>query len=185
MKWRQAVVFPVPTRLPCQVPVGRPQDLRDTVSFAKRNGWSVLAVIGHSRGANGPSVVLLGRLHWVLTFVIFPVVLLYGVKYGDVPGVVSISGRFDMSQLPRKYFTAEQVDLLSRPGGISEFRHAGNQQQCKRFGMGGPVWLEGRGLSRQNCTSHTRGLLGALSSGHVRSCSHGAHHRSFSCARHV
>ncbi|KAG0613983.1 hypothetical protein M758_6G142700 [Ceratodon purpureus] len=53
-------------------------DLRSVVNYWRFRGWSVVSLIGHSKGGNA--------------------VLLYASKYGDVGSVVNVSGRFDLSK---------------------------------------------------------------------------------------
>jgi len=44
------------------------------------------------------------------------VVLLYAVKYGDVPQIINVSGRFDLSTMPADRFTPAQNKLLKEKG---------------------------------------------------------------------
>ncbi|KAK9765925.1 hypothetical protein K7432_005365 [Basidiobolus ranarum] len=64
--------------------------LRDALNF------KVLGIVGHSKGGS--------------------VVLLYASKYNQVPLIVNIAARFDMSDLPMHRFTAEQLTELEEKG---------------------------------------------------------------------
>ena len=55
------------------------EEVKDAVEFCRREGYRVVAIVGHSKGAQ--------------------VVLIYSAIYGDVPIIVSLAPRFDMKVL--------------------------------------------------------------------------------------
>lgn len=73
------------------------EDIRDVVGWAKDNGYKPLALIGHSKGGNN--------------------VLLYDAKYGDIPLVVPISARFDMSVRP-SIFNSVAAEVAEKGAGV-------------------------------------------------------------------
>jgi len=82
------------------------EDLRAVIECLRSEmGYSVDAIVGHSKGAN--------------------VVLLYAVKYNDVPKVVNISGRFDMTR-----------GVVERFGevGMTKIKTEGRLEQADRMG---------------------------------------------------
>ncbi|KAG5191779.1 Alpha/Beta hydrolase protein [Tribonema minus] len=72
------------------------EDLRGVVQHLRGEGWAVTAVVGHSKGACA--------------------VIKYAAKYDDVPLVVPVAGRFDMSQTPASRYTEEQWRQLREEG---------------------------------------------------------------------
>ncbi|CAN0102248.1 unnamed protein product [Discosporangium mesarthrocarpum] len=73
-------------------------DLREVVLKLRYEGWDVSCLLGHSKGAAA--------------------VLHYGERYDDVPLIVNVAGRFNMSEMPRSRFTEEQWGLLETEGSF-------------------------------------------------------------------
>eukprot|EP00833_Pecoramyces_ruminatium_P004056 jgi/Orpsp1_1/1178088/evm.model.c7180000063982.1 len=71
-------------------------DIREVVVHLKKMGKNVTTLLGHSKAGS--------------------VVLLYAVKYGDVPQIINVSGRFDLSTMPSNRFTPAQNKLLKEKG---------------------------------------------------------------------
>jgi len=71
-------------------------DIRDVVVHLRTLGKNVTTILGHSKAGS--------------------VVLLYAVKYGDVPQIINVSGRFDLSTMPSNRFTPAQNKLLKENG---------------------------------------------------------------------
>jgi hypothetical protein len=71
-------------------------DIREVVLHLRTMGKNVTTILGHSKAGS--------------------VVLLYAVKYGDVPQVINVSGRFDLSSMPSNRFTPAQNKLLKEKG---------------------------------------------------------------------
>ncbi|GAQ88721.1 esterase/lipase/thioesterase family protein [Klebsormidium nitens] len=73
------------------------EDLRSVVGFVRGvKKRSVKAVLGHSKGGD--------------------VVILYAAKYGDVPIVVNVSGRFDLSRGVEERFGKEGLAAIAEHG---------------------------------------------------------------------
>jgi len=71
-------------------------DIREVVVHLRKMGKNVTTLLGHSKAGS--------------------VVLLYAVKYGDVPQIINVSGRFDLSTMPSNRFTPAQNKLLKEKG---------------------------------------------------------------------
>ena len=75
--------------------------IRSVVAWARGQAFKVVALVGHSKGGN--------------------LVLMYSSRYGDVPLVIPICGRMDMSILPA--VVAPILDQVNEKGsGVIEFR---------------------------------------------------------------
>ncbi|KAK9711711.1 hypothetical protein K7432_007638 [Basidiobolus ranarum] len=77
--------------------------LREVLNF------NVLGIIGHSKGSS--------------------VVLLYASKYNQVPLIVNIAARFNMTDLPMHRFTPEQLTELEVKGNIVWRRYQHNTEE--------------------------------------------------------
>eukprot|EP00922_Rhytidocystis_sp_ex-Travisia-forbesii_P027769 GHVS01040772.1.p1 GENE.GHVS01040772.1~~GHVS01040772.1.p1 ORF type:complete len:285 (+),score=56.33 GHVS01040772.1:121-975(+) len=77
------------------------QDIRAVVQFLRSEELNVVMLIGHSRAAGD--------------------VLLYSMRFDDVPLVVGVAGRFDMARGITKHFGEAQMKLLEEggPGSFS------------------------------------------------------------------
>lgn len=75
------------------------EDLRNVVQFLVRSNASVPILLGHSRAAT--------------------VVVLYGCLYSDVPRIVSLAGRVNMSQQSSLLFSPEQEALLKQGHSVA------------------------------------------------------------------
>lgn len=74
-------------------------DLREVVLYLRNEmKKNVIAIMGHSKAGS--------------------VVLLYGKKYNDVPQIVNISGRFNLTEMPANRFTPQQKELLEKNGNF-------------------------------------------------------------------
>ncbi|ORX60096.1 alpha/beta-hydrolase [Piromyces finnis] len=71
------------------------EDVRDVVVHLETIGKNVTTILGHSKAGS--------------------VVLLYAVKY-NIPQVINVSGRFDLSTMPSNRFTPAQNKLLKENG---------------------------------------------------------------------
>ncbi|RIA98653.1 Alpha/Beta hydrolase protein [Glomus cerebriforme] len=75
------------------------ENIRCIVSYVRKKlNRKVLCICGHSKGAAD--------------------VLLYASKYNDVPLIVSLSARYDHTQIPPNRFTPEQFEELQRKGSF-------------------------------------------------------------------
>uniref|UniRef100_A0A0G4FV89 AB hydrolase-1 domain-containing protein n=1 Tax=Chromera velia CCMP2878 TaxID=1169474 RepID=A0A0G4FV89_9ALVE len=80
-------------------------DLRAMVLFLRSRGLNVRAIAGHSRGGNN--------------------VLIYAFRFDDVPEIINIAGRFDMSEGVIERF-GDKMKLLGPEGpGFFEFEGGG------------------------------------------------------------
>lgn len=70
------------------------EDIKSVVDYSVRQGYRVIGLIGHSKGAND--------------------VLLYSAKYGDVPLIIPIAGRMRMEGNPK--FLEKYLDQISTEG---------------------------------------------------------------------
>eukprot|EP01067_Filipodium_phascolosomae_P002255 Filipodium_phascolosomae@DN233_c0_g1_i1.p1 len=77
------------------------EDLRSAVEHFRERGYTVAAICGHSRGGN--------------------VVLLYGIQYDDIPLVINVSARFDMTKGSHEKFKPEKKEALARGETITVY----------------------------------------------------------------
>eukprot|EP00921_Rhytidocystis_pertsovi_P026718 GHVQ01043075.1.p1 GENE.GHVQ01043075.1~~GHVQ01043075.1.p1 ORF type:complete len:239 (+),score=25.09 GHVQ01043075.1:150-866(+) len=91
------------------------KDLREVVSFLRTHGIEVVGIIGHSRAAN--------------------VVLLYSIKYDDIPLVVSIAARFDMKRGITRHFGEEKMKLLESVGSFEMTPQDGRSRVITKQGI--------------------------------------------------
>ncbi|CAL8464177.1 g3712 [Coccomyxa elongata] len=74
------------------------EDMRAAVEFLRRQGKTVVGLLGHSKAGSG--------------------VILYAAKYDDIPRVVNVSGRFDNQRGITERFGADIFDRLEKEGGV-------------------------------------------------------------------
>ncbi|KAJ1647112.1 hypothetical protein IWQ61_010130 [Dispira simplex] len=86
------------------------EDLRFVIEYLRNTlKFTVNVIMGHSKGA--------------------AVAFQYMAKYNDVPYLVGVAGRFDMSQSPMLRFTEEQNQLLKAKGEFEWLRYGLNQER--------------------------------------------------------
>eukprot|EP00742_Colponemidia_sp_Colp-10_P009088 GILJ01009886.1.p1 GENE.GILJ01009886.1~~GILJ01009886.1.p1 ORF type:complete len:260 (-),score=26.99 GILJ01009886.1:246-1025(-) len=71
-------------------------DLRSVVVALRQSGWHIAAIVGHSMGAD--------------------ISLLYAAEHDDVPLVVNVSGRFDLTRGIREKYSDELMQKLETEG---------------------------------------------------------------------
>ncbi|CEM33318.1 unnamed protein product [Vitrella brassicaformis CCMP3155] len=80
-------------------------DMKAVIDFIRSKGIIVQAVAGHSRGGNN--------------------VLIYAGRHDDVPLVINIAGRYDMSRGIKERFTPSQLSSVEEEGGYFEIQGGG------------------------------------------------------------
>ncbi|KAJ1968233.1 hypothetical protein IWQ62_001370 [Dispira parvispora] len=86
------------------------EDLRFVIEYLRNTlKFTVKVILGHSKGA--------------------AVAFQYMAKYNDVPYLVDVAGRFDMSQSPMLRFTEEQTQLLKTKGEFEWLKYGLDQNR--------------------------------------------------------
>eukprot|EP00123_Amoebidium_parasiticum_P009279 comp19381_c0_seq1/m.22360 comp19381_c0_seq1/g.22360 ORF comp19381_c0_seq1/g.22360 comp19381_c0_seq1/m.22360 type:complete len:260 (-) comp19381_c0_seq1:166-945(-) len=107
---------------------GEAEDLADVVGYLTGLGLSVVAVVGHSKGA--------------------AVALLYGMQHHQVPYLVSIASRYDHTKTPASRFTPQQQEDLRTQGYTYTNGGGGRQFRITQSGIDERLRVDMSGASR-------------------------------------
>eukprot|EP00922_Rhytidocystis_sp_ex-Travisia-forbesii_P050622 GHVS01075215.1.p1 GENE.GHVS01075215.1~~GHVS01075215.1.p1 ORF type:complete len:357 (-),score=130.58 GHVS01075215.1:76-1044(-) len=114
------------------------QDIRSVVLFLRSKQLKVVALIGHSRGANNA--------------------LLYAIRYDDIPLVVAIASRYDMARGIDKHFGEARMKLLE-PGGPGSFEIVASDGRTRRITQSSIDDRLAIDMSRVSLIRHSKLLL--------------------------